>query len=116
MLLVKHSVADLIRNGDDILECRRPDDDEELHGGGGLPAGTIRGAETVEDLITRIGKEKLGVRLTPVQRLAHGVQTRPRYRLEMDLWEAVMDGMPEYPEWKWGTVEVLRPGMAAGSL
>jgi hypothetical protein len=34
----------------------------------------------------------------------------------MELWEALMEGIPTYPEWKWGPLEVLRPGMASGSL
>jgi hypothetical protein len=48
--------------------------------------------------------------------LAAGSQDRPKYRLVMELWEALMDGIPTYPEWQWASLEVLRPGMEAGSL
>jgi 8-oxo-dGTP diphosphatase len=112
----KHSVALLIRKGDEILAIRRPDDDDELPGVWGLPAGTIRGGETVQDLINRIGREKLGVNLKPLRVLSQGAQDRTKYRLEMELWEVSMEGNPVNPEWKWATVDLLRPGMAAGSL
>ena len=71
-------------------------------------------------MIRRVGREKLGVTLTPVRRLASGAQDRPAYRLEMDLWEAEMEGEPEtkgvYPEWRWAAVDLLSAGAAAGSL
>ena len=116
MLPVKHSVAVMVVRGNEILAIRRPPDDDELPGVWGLPAGTIRGAETVDELIQRIGRDKLGVRLTPFRKVASGVDDRPRYRLEMDLWEVSMEGTPTYPEWLWASVDLLRPGMAAGSL
>jgi ADP-ribose pyrophosphatase YjhB (NUDIX family) len=112
----KHSVAVLISNGDRILAIRRPVDDDELPGVWGLPAGTCRGLETVQDVIRRIGRDKLRVTLTPIQRLATGAQDRPSYRLEMELWEASMAGTPAYPEWQWATTKLLEPGAAGGSL
>jgi 8-oxo-dGTP diphosphatase len=116
MLPAKHSVAVMVFRGDEVLAIRRPEQDDELPGIWGLPAGTLRGADTVEDVILRIGRDKLGVELTPVRRLARGTQDRPKYRLEMELWEARMEGIPTYPEWQWGPLEMLRPGMASGSL
>ena len=116
MLPVKHSIAVLIIRGDEILAICRPEDDDELPGIWGLPAGTARGAETVEDVITRIGRDKLGVKLTPVRRVATGSQDRPAYRLEMELWEVSMEGRPTHPKWQWASVDLLRPGMASGSL
>lgn len=106
----------MVVRGDEILAIRRPPDDDELPDVWGLPAGTIRGAETVDELIQRIGRDKLGVRLTRARKVASGVADRPKYRLEMDLWEVSMEGTPTYPEWRWASVELLRPGMAAGSL
>jgi ADP-ribose pyrophosphatase YjhB (NUDIX family) len=103
-------------NEDRILAIRRPDDDDELPGIWGLPAGTCRGEETVEDVIRRIGREKLGVTLDPVRNVAIGTQDRPAYRLEMELWEASMHGTPTYREWKWSTVDLLVPGADRGSL
>jgi 8-oxo-dGTP diphosphatase len=114
--LVKHSVALAIFKDDQIFAIRRPQDDDELPGIWGLPAGTCRDQETTADVIMRIGRDKLGVNLTPVRRLADGRQDRSRYRLEMELWEALMEGIPKYPEWQWASVDLLRPGAAAGSL
>ncbi len=113
---VKHSVAVLVFNGDSILAIRRPEDDDELPGIWGLPAGTCRDNETVRDVIIRIGRDKLGVALVPCRPLASGTQDRPRYQLNMELWEASMSGIPKYPEWQWASVDLLRPGAAAGSL
>jgi ADP-ribose pyrophosphatase YjhB (NUDIX family) len=116
VLPVKHSVAVLIFQGNEVLAIRRSEKDDELPGIWGLPAGTLRGAETVQEVISRIGRDKLWVNLTPVRRLAAGSEDRPKYRLVMELWEALMDGIPTYPEWQWASLEVLRPGMEAGSL
>ena len=113
---VKHSIAVMIFKDDKVLSIRRPDDDDELPGIWGLPAGTLRAAETVEELIRRIGRDKLGVKLTPVRRLSSGQQMRPLYLLQMDLWEAAMTGTPNHKEWRWATIESLRAGATAGSL
>jgi 8-oxo-dGTP diphosphatase len=116
MQKVKTSIAVLIRKGEQILSTRRRDDDDELPGIWGLPAGTLQPAETREELIRRIGREKLGVELKPVQCIAAGAQDRPAYRLEMELWEAAMVGTPMHSQWQWASMDLLRPGMAAGSL
>jgi 8-oxo-dGTP diphosphatase len=115
-LPVKHSVAVMIFKGGEALAIRRREDDDELPGIWGLPAGTRRGAETNDDVIRRIGRDKLGVRLNPVKKLASGVQDRPAYRLEMELWEVSMEGDPTYPEWQWASVDLFRPGAESGSL
>jgi ADP-ribose pyrophosphatase YjhB (NUDIX family) len=112
----KHSVAVAISKNDSILAIRRPDDDDELPGIWGLPAGTCRNQETVQDVIIRIGREKLGVELTPVRQLASGGQDRPSYFLDMELWEVSMAGTPNHPNWRWAPVEFLRAGATAGSL
>src|SRR5215212_4625965 len=98
-LPLKYSISVLIRNGDLILSTRRPDNDDELPGIWGLPAGSFREGETVEGLIRRIGTDKLGVTLVPVRKLADGGLRRERYRLEMELWEAEMTGIPVKAEW-----------------
>ena len=113
---VKHSVAVVIFNRDQILAIRRADGDDELPGIWGLPAGTKRGAETLEDVIKRIGRDKLRVQLTPIRKLASGSQDRPKYRLEMELWEASMEGSPSYPQWQWASADLLEAGAASGSL
>jgi ADP-ribose pyrophosphatase YjhB (NUDIX family) len=114
--MTKHSIAVLIRNGDRILTTRRSGSDDELPGIWGLPAGTFRESETLEDLIQRIGEQKLGVRLAPVRKLCAGMQQRPMYTLKMELWEVLMEGTPNHPQWKWADLDALEPGRDAGSL
>ncbi|HEX4997063.1 MAG TPA: hypothetical protein VFY29_02490 [Terriglobia bacterium] len=113
---VKRSIAVLVRSGDLILSLRRPDDDDELPGVWGLPAGSFRENETHEQLIDRIGRDKLGVRLRPGRMLAEGAQDRPAYRLEMELWEVSIEGVPTRGEWRWAPKRVLQPGRDSGSL
>ena len=113
---IKHSVAVMIFRGDQILAVRRPDDDDELPGIWGLPAGTCRGTERIEDVIRRIGRDKLGVILSAARQLSFGTQDRPTYRLQMELWEATMEGIPTRSEWRWSRLELLKPGAARGSL
>jgi ADP-ribose pyrophosphatase YjhB (NUDIX family) len=112
----KHSVAVLIRKGTQILALRRPDDDDELPGIWGLPAGTLRASETVEDLIRRIGRDKLGAELRGIQRIIGGHQHRMRYRLEMELWEAEMANTPSRGQWKWAELSLLEEGRSKGSF
>ena len=116
LIPVKHSIAVAIFNGDQVLSTRRPDNDDELPGVWGLPAGTLRTGETVKDLIKRIGRDKLGVELTPIRQVNAGKQMRTSYLLEMDLWEATMKGVPNHPEWRWAPIETLRQGVDSGSL
>ena len=116
LIPLKRSIAVMVFNSDKVLSIRRSGEDDELPGIWGLPAGTFRGAETIKDLIMRIGRDKLGVELEPVRRLASGRQFRSLYLLEMDLWEAAMKGTPVHPEWRWAPIESLQPGAAAGSL
>src|SRR5262249_12852607 len=93
-LPVKHSIAVGIYRGTQVLAVRRPENDDELPGIWGLPAGSFRSGETVNDLIRRIGSDKLGTDLVPVRKLASGSQSRSAYRIEMELWEASMDRTP----------------------
>jgi hypothetical protein len=115
-LLVKHSLAVMVFKGNQVLTVRRPNDDDELPGIWGLPAGTFRPNESVTDVIHRIGQQKLGVKLTPRRKLGSGSQSRPMYELQMELWEASMEGVPTYLEWQWGPVDWLISGARAGSL
>lgn len=112
----KRSIAVLIRNGNLILSTRRADNDGEFPGVWGLPAGTYRGSETLEELVVRIGRDKLGVTLIPTRKLGGGSQERERYTLDMEIWEAEMSGVPQHPAWKWATPDILQPGSINGSL
>jgi ADP-ribose pyrophosphatase YjhB (NUDIX family) len=112
----KRSVAVLVRKGDLILAVRRSDSDDELPGVWGLPAGSFIGSESLEDLIARIGRQKLGVALTPIRTLAKGVQDRPSYRLQTELWEVSMERMRRHQEYQWAATDLFRPGGDRGSL
>src|SRR5437773_2046373 len=79
LIPLKHSIAVVIRNGDKVLSTRRPDNDDELPGIWGLPAGSLRNEETIEALIARIGRDKLGVELAPLRKLESGRQMRSQY-------------------------------------
>jgi ADP-ribose pyrophosphatase YjhB (NUDIX family) len=118
LIPVKHSVAVVIFSGDKVLSVRRADDDDELPGVWGLPAGTLRAGETTEEIIKRIGRDKLGVELRPVKQINAGNQMRKQYLLEMELWKAAIEGdaKPLHPQWKWAEIESFREGAAAGSL
>lgn len=113
---VKRSAAVLIRRNGTLLALRRADDDDELPGVWGLPAGTYRGAEDRAALVRRIGRDKLGVHLTPGGVLASGRQERPAYILDMELVEARLDGDPTMGDWQWAPEGILEPGRDSGSL
>jgi len=114
---LKRSIALLIRNGDRILSVRRAEDDDELPGVWGLPAGSFRESENLDGLVTRIGREKLGVELQPIRILAHDQQQRASYVLDMALWEAeIVSGSIAHPAWQWAAPAILLPGIAQGSL
>ena len=106
---------------------RRPADDEDLPNAWGLPAASLRGAESWEDAVERAAREKLGVRVVPGAVLNEGTKARQAYRLHMRLYEAaIAEGDIElddpsnrgtrYVEWKWGEGTLLLPAAEQGSL
>ncbi len=113
---VKRSAAVLVRRHGTLLALRRADDDDELPGVWGLPAGTYRGAEDRAALVRRIGHDKLGARLEPGGVLATGRQQRPAYTLDMELVEARLEGDPKLGDWQWAPEGILEPGRDRGSL
>jgi hypothetical protein len=116
---LKRSIAVVALNGRGLLlSVRRPDDDDELPGIWGLPAGSYRDAETRDDLIRRIGRDKLGVAIHPLRLRASGALERTAYRLEMELWEVSIASDPTIPdlEWRWADVSTLNTGSEQGSL
>jgi ADP-ribose pyrophosphatase YjhB (NUDIX family) len=114
---MKRSIALLIRSEEKFLSVRRADNDDELPGVWGLPAGSFRGTETLNDLVMRIVRDKLGVVLKPGRKLAHGRQERPQYILDMELWEAeIASGTITHEAWQWATPEILISGALQGSL
>jgi len=112
------------------LLVRRPDDDEDLPGIWGLPAGTLEAEETDEALIRRIGRDKLGVELAPGAVLAAGSVDRAAHRLDMELWTATITaGVPDphgsstdrgdrtrYAACRWDHASTLENGAREGSL
>ena len=93
---VRRAVAAVVRRDDGlVLAMRRPDEPgEELPGVWGLPAVTLREGESPEEGVRRLGREKLGVALTPLRALADGEQRRDGYTLRMTLYEASLTGEP----------------------
>jgi 8-oxo-dGTP diphosphatase len=93
-------VAAVIRRSDGfVLAVRRPDEPgEELPGLWGLPATTLADGESPEEGVRRLGREKLGVALTPLRALVRGEQERAGYTLRMTLYEASLAGEPRLPD------------------
>ena len=109
------------------LLVRRPDDDPDLPGVWGLPAGSHAEGERDEALVRRIGREKLGVGTEDLGRLSEGHADRTGYRLEMRLHAArivageprvpqFVPGITQYSEWGWKPPVELRDGARRGSL
>jgi ADP-ribose pyrophosphatase YjhB (NUDIX family) len=109
------------------LLVRRPDDDPDLPGVWGLPAGSHADGELDEALVRRIGREKLGVETEDLGRLSAGHVDRAGYRLEMRLHAArIVAGEPRVPQpvpgvtqysgWDWKPPVELRAGADRGSL
>lgn len=128
----KRSIALVVREpgrtgGERWLLVRRPPDDPELPGVWGLPAGSHRPGETVEDLVRRIGRDKLHVELAPGRVLEEGDVARSDHELSMRLVAAdLVWGTPrvpgadrdvtQYVEWRWGAPADLGEGADRGSL
>lgn len=109
------------------LLVRRPDDDPDLPGVWGLPAGSHAEGELDEALVRRIGREKLGVETEDLGCLSEGHLDRTGYRLEMRLHAArIVAGQPRVPQsvpgvtqysgWGWKPPGELRDGARRGSL
>lgn len=109
------------------LLVRRPDDDPDLPGVWGLPAGSHAEGEMDGALVRRIGLEKLGVETEDLGRLSEGHVDRRGYRLEMRLHAArivageprvpqAVPGVTQYSEWDWKPPAELRRGADRGSL
>ncbi|WP_420635126.1 DNA mismatch repair protein MutT [Candidatus Palauibacter sp.] len=109
------------------LTVRRPDDDPDLPGVWGLPAGSRAAGETDDALVRRIGREKLGVETADLGPLSDGCVDRDGYRLSMRLHAARLvsgeprvpqpvGGVTQYSDWSWRTAKALRYGAERGSL
>jgi ADP-ribose pyrophosphatase YjhB (NUDIX family) len=123
----ERAVAVVVRRQDGLLlTVQRPDEPgEELPGVWGLPATTLREGEAPADGIRRLGREKLGVDLTPVALLGEGEQERGGYTLHMTVHEASMTGEPSlvrvasgtsYDALDWLPAASLKEAAGRGSL
>lgn len=126
----KESVAFAVHRGGDretVLVVRRPEDDEDLPGHWGLPAGSLREEEDWEDAVLRAGPEKLGVQLAVGPQMNEGRAERDEHVLHMRLYDArIMKGKPDvaqeaagvtrYTDWEWAPPERLEEAAGAGSL
>jgi 8-oxo-dGTP diphosphatase len=115
---------------DRVLLVRRPEEPgEDFAGMWGLPAATLGEGESVEAAVERMGRQKLGIGLTPGGELHRGLQLRGDSTLEMVLVEAEARDWPpalrpasagsastHYTDWTWGDTEMLRPTAELGSL
>lgn len=109
---------------------RAPDQDDGLAGLWGLPAVTLKSFETNKEAIARIGWQKLGVKVTPIQPLGSKVGHRSEgLLLTMHLWECTITEEPDfsrrdmtdtkvsqYTNWKWTEPHALIPTAQKGSL
>lgn len=127
----KFAVAVVLHNPEnekEILIVLRPPDDENLPNVWGLPATTAAEGEMPEDLVRRIGKEKLTTTIEPTQRVGIKSQDKGTYELVlMDVEARLVGGEPsvvdaltagtKYVEQKWVTdYSVLIPGAKEGSV
>lgn len=125
---VKRSVAlALVDDAGRLLLVRRPPDDAELPDVWGLPAATLAPDESSEDAAQRAARDKLGITIEGLERIAQGSQQRGDTRLDMRLFRArVVAGRPAVPQpnpevtqytaLQWGDAQALVPGAARGSL
>lgn len=119
---MKRSVSLVIEGPAGVLLVRRPDDDESLPGVWGLPAVSLREGESERDALLRVGREKLGVEVEPLEPVA-AERTAGQ---EMRDWTARLAageprvpqpaGGTQYVDWRWGDPAELEPAARAGSL
>lgn len=125
---VKYAISYIIPDQDDerLLIVKRPEDDEDLPGHWGLPAGSVKEHERYGEAVERSGKEKLGVTLEVTGFVGRGNIERDDYLLHMELFETgLMAGTPhvlqagdgtQYVDWRWGTATDLKEAAHNGSL
>lgn len=125
---MKYAISYVIPHddGERFLIVKRPEDDEDLPGYWGLPAGSVKQHETYEEAVQRSGKEKLGVDLEVTGFIGRGNIERDDYLLHMELFETgIVVGTPtvpqdgprtQYVDWTWGREDDLVEAGRHGSL
>src|SRR5687768_8135742 len=123
-LPVRCSVAAVVRRAGEpgFLAVRRPLDDDRLPGVWGLPAVTLSQGELPEEGVRRIGREKLGVELSPTRFIGIRSANRGPYELIlMDIEATLVSGEPHvagaattatrYIDQRWtDDLDILREG------
>jgi len=105
---------------------QRPADDAELPNLWGLPATSLKPEESEEQAVVRAGREKLGIELRVIEKIADGTMERSSYTLHLADYEAaIVSGEPKCPQygpgtqytaWKWADPKELIPAAQKGSL
>jgi ADP-ribose pyrophosphatase YjhB (NUDIX family) len=123
---LKRSVSLVIESPAGVLLVRRPDDDDSLPGLWGLPAASLREGESEREALLRVGRDKLGVQVEPLEPIGEDEAERDDHRIEMRDWSArIAAGAPavpqpgegtQYVEWRWGDPTELAPAARAGSV
>ena len=123
---LKRSVSLVIESPAGVLLVRRPDDDDSLPGLWGLPAASLREGESEREALLRVGRDKLGVEVEPLEPIGEDEAERDDHRIEMRDWSArIAAGAPavpqaregtQYVEWRWGDPAELAPAARAGSV
>jgi ADP-ribose pyrophosphatase YjhB (NUDIX family) len=123
---LKRSVSLVIESPAGVLLVRRPDDDDSLPGLWGLPAASLREGESEREALLRVGRDKLGVEVEPLEPIGEDEAERDDHRIEMRDWSArIAAGAPavpqsgdgtQYVEWRWGDPTELGPAARAGSV
>lgn len=115
------------QNDQQFFLVKRPDDPTDIFCNTfGFPAATLEEGETIEQAIERIGTDKLGLQITPVEKLTTDTVSRVTHQFTMELWRVQAKGQlklkrsgrPDityYAGWKWGTVDDLVATAALGS-
>jgi ADP-ribose pyrophosphatase YjhB (NUDIX family) len=123
---VKRSVSLVIEGPGGVLLVRRPDDDDSLPGLWGLPAASLAEGESEREALVRVGRDKLGVEVEPLEPVGEDEADRVDHRIAMRDWSArIVAGQPavpqraagtQYVEWRWGDPAELAPAARAGSV
>ncbi|MGC8967209.1 MAG: NUDIX hydrolase [Thermus sp.] len=122
----KRSLALAAWGEEGLLLVLRPQEDPEFPGAWGLPAVSLQGEEALEEAAQRVAREKLGAGVAEARPVAFGVEERPRYTLELWVYEGRLLGRPRLPKpkpgktyytaFRFASPEDLREAARRGSL
>ena len=124
--MVKRSVALAAWGAEGLLLVQRPEEDPEFPGALGLPAVSLEEGEALEEAARRVAREKLATEVRLRHPVAFGREERPKYTLELWVFEADLLSPPSLPEpkpgktfytaFRFGRPEDLKEAARRGSL